>query len=310
MMRMNNQINKAHLFLTDRCNLRCPTCFVDASGRFENELSTQEWLKVIEELNEIGVKETHVEGGEPFLRKDLVEILSGYNHRSGALLATNATIDYRDDFKRLNDIMRLSISIESYNPKHHQVIKASNLDKVVRNLERFRDAGFYVNTNSVLTTITYRDLPEIAKRGVELGIPMARFAMFEIIGRGLSHQELKLSDEQYKEAIELYLQTAEKYEDKITLTLGLPAYAYGWLPQTLPDNVRISVGKEPNQFAITAEGTVYPCASHINSPKHRWGNVRDENIAEIVENKLKEYHPCSKGKCNINACCTIGLTTK
>lgn len=294
-------MNKVHLFVTDRCNLRCPTCFVAASNRFDNELTTQEWKEIIKELNEFQyITETHVEGGEPFLRKDLVEILADYKHKSGIVLATNGTVPYKLKYDELKEIKRLSFSIESYNQEHHQAIKNSDLGQVIKNLERFKSAEFYVNTNTVLTTLNYQDLPEIARRGVELGIPMARFALFEQVGRGLGHPELALSEEQYKETLRLYQKAMEDYRGRIILTLGLPVYA--WTLRKM-EEYNYSIGPNSSQFAITAEGSVYPCASLINSPEYKWGNVRDESLIEII--KKKKNHPCNQDKCDDNSCCLL-----
>lgn len=303
-------INKVHIFLTDKCNLKCPTCFVDANNRFENELSTQEWKNVINELNSVGVIETHVEGGEPFLRNDIAEILSRYKYLSDALIATNGTIKYNQTFYPLHNIKRLSISIESYTKEHQAAIKNNNLVEVINNLKEFRNNGFYINTNSVLNTSNYLDIEQIVSEDIKLEIPMARFAMFEIVGRALRNLQLKLNENQYKNAIDLYLDSAKKYGNKIIITLCLPAYAYKWLPNPLPDYINISVGKEPNQFAITAEGSVYPCASLINSPEHKWGNVKKNTLCEIIKNRINENHPCMSNSCDVSNCSTILLSTK
>ena len=83
---------QACLELTYRCNIRCEHCYIPhRSG--EGELSTDEWKRVIEQVTEAGCLFLLISGGEPFLRRDALEI---YLHakRNGLLvtLFTNGTM--------------------------------------------------------------------------------------------------------------------------------------------------------------------------------------------------------------------------
>ena len=60
---------------TNRCNLRCQHCYIDAEDRkFKDELTTEEAQRFIEDLAEMGVPVLLFSGGEPLLRKDLFEL--------------------------------------------------------------------------------------------------------------------------------------------------------------------------------------------------------------------------------------------
>lgn len=60
----------AVLELTLACNARCLHCGSDAGRPREHELSTNEWLRVVEELAELGCISVTLSGGEPLLRSD------------------------------------------------------------------------------------------------------------------------------------------------------------------------------------------------------------------------------------------------
>ncbi len=73
--------------LTHRCPLRCGYCSNPLELRkSEDELSTVEWLRVIEEAAELGVLQIHFSGGEPLVRNDLEQLVRG---ASGTGLYTN-----------------------------------------------------------------------------------------------------------------------------------------------------------------------------------------------------------------------------
>ena len=60
--------------LTRMCNLRCPHCYMEGGRKAENELTTEECLALITELDTLGTEMLILTGGEPLLRKDIFEI--------------------------------------------------------------------------------------------------------------------------------------------------------------------------------------------------------------------------------------------
>jgi len=75
---------------TYACNLRCPYCEASAGKAAENELTTEEVERLIDDLARSGAKRFLISGGEPLLRPDLVEIMKYAGHRHLKLgLVTN-----------------------------------------------------------------------------------------------------------------------------------------------------------------------------------------------------------------------------
>jgi len=65
-----------YLAITNRCNLRCKMCEVARNpSSEEDELSTEEIKDLIKQIKNIGVKHFILSGGEPFLRKDILDIV-------------------------------------------------------------------------------------------------------------------------------------------------------------------------------------------------------------------------------------------
>ena len=61
--------------LTYRCNFRCRHCYVPYSYRKKRELKTKELVTILDQLAKIGCFYLGFTGGEPFMRKDIMEIL-------------------------------------------------------------------------------------------------------------------------------------------------------------------------------------------------------------------------------------------
>jgi radical SAM protein with 4Fe4S-binding SPASM domain len=84
---------KVTFSLTETCNLACRHCYADCNktaGR--PELSTAEWLRLIDYLAANGVIQTYIEGGEPLHRPDIFRILRKAAGKMMTLLRTNGTL--------------------------------------------------------------------------------------------------------------------------------------------------------------------------------------------------------------------------
>src|ERR1700712_1471555 len=61
--------------LTYRCPLSCAYCSNPVNlTEYGDELTTAEWQRVLIEAQKLGVLQLHLSGGEPLLRRDLVEL--------------------------------------------------------------------------------------------------------------------------------------------------------------------------------------------------------------------------------------------
>src|SRR5438105_12036244 len=86
--------------LTYRCPLKCPYCSNPLElERYRRELDTAIWKRVLAEAAALGVVQVHFSGGEPLVRRDLVELveesarLGLYPHLStGGTLADERTL--------------------------------------------------------------------------------------------------------------------------------------------------------------------------------------------------------------------------
>jgi len=77
--------------ITQQCNLRCIHCYAHAkAGLQDNELSTEEGKRLIDDLSAMGAPVLLFSGGEPLMRKDLPELAS-YAIKRGmrAVISTN-----------------------------------------------------------------------------------------------------------------------------------------------------------------------------------------------------------------------------
>ena len=113
--------------ITYRCNSRCKTCNVwNLQKKIKNELSLEEWVKVIKSLGKSPFWIT-ISGGEPFLREDLAEIISAidyYNQPHIINIPTNGLLKIDkiiegllDDLKNETNLI-INFSVDGIKKEH------------------------------------------------------------------------------------------------------------------------------------------------------------------------------------------------
>lgn len=151
--------------LTDRCNLRCSYC-MPAEGLdwlpTEQTLSDDEVVRLITiGVERLGIREVRFTGGEPLLRRGLVDIVSR-THALGVetSLTTNA-LGLTRTAQALADagLDRINASIDSVRPETFATItRRDRLTDVVAGLEAAKAAGLGpIKLNAVLLRGTNED---------------------------------------------------------------------------------------------------------------------------------------------------------
>lgn len=144
--------------VTGRCNLRCPYCYANYDGRFENpppDLSGEEILDAVDELHELGMRWLTVLGGEPMLRDDIGRIIR-HAKAKGILveLVTNGHLVPR----KLEDVIPadfVCVSIEGDRERHDRARDmAGSYDTAVRALEALRGKGPLLRIHATLLRST------------------------------------------------------------------------------------------------------------------------------------------------------------
>ncbi|MBU2540515.1 MAG: radical SAM protein [Candidatus Omnitrophica bacterium] len=108
---------KAMFELTYRCNLKCRHCYV-CDGENRKELQTQEVFSILDQLAEAGCLNLGFTGGEPFLRKDIFDILRyAKNKGFNTVLLTNATLIEEADADRLKELGLNKIDVSFHTRK-------------------------------------------------------------------------------------------------------------------------------------------------------------------------------------------------
>ena len=113
--------------VTNKCNLNCRYCYRGATkNALANELTTDEGVKLLDDLRSVGTNFVILSGGEPLTRNDIFELATyGSNIGLRMLLASNGTLISKDTAKKIRKagIEVVAINLESIKPEIHDGLK-------------------------------------------------------------------------------------------------------------------------------------------------------------------------------------------
>ena len=142
--------------LTYACNLSCVHCLSSSGRRDPRELTTQECLAVVDELNALQVFYVNLGGGEPMLRRDFFEIVDySISRNVGVKFSTNGTYIDAAAAKRLAsmDYLDIQISVDGATADVNDLIRGEGAFAAARiAMDHLAEADFGAFKLSVVAT--------------------------------------------------------------------------------------------------------------------------------------------------------------
>ncbi|WP_407414372.1 GTP 3',8-cyclase MoaA [Methanobrevibacter sp.] len=163
--RFSRPIISLRITLTNRCNVNCVYCHHDGMVSSKQEMTSDELYTICKVAKSLGVKKIRLSGGEPLIRKDIVEVIRKI-----------ASLDFKDISMTTNG---------TYLEKYAQDLKDAGLDRVNVSLDTLNSETYEF--------ITKKDYLESAKAGilkaVEVGLYPVKINM--VIMKDINQNEIK-----------------------------------------------------------------------------------------------------------------------
>lgn len=267
--------------LTHRCPLACPYCSNPlALEPREGELSAAEWARVFGEAAALGVLQTHLSGGEPASRRDLIEIAASA-HNAG--LYTNLiTSGIGLDPTRLARLLavgldHVQISIQDIEPDSADRI-AGYRGAHVRKLalaQAVVAAGSALTINVVLHRANIARLTELVALAASLGAGRVEIAHAQYYGWALRNRAALMPTRAQVATAMTALDAARiEYRDRLVIDAVVPDY-YARRPKPCMG------GWGRRSLNVTPSGRVLPCHAAETIPGLVFWSVREHGLAEI-----------------------------
>jgi cyclic pyranopterin phosphate synthase len=298
-------ITYVRLSVTDRCNLRCRYCMAEKMSFLPRKdlLSFQEIEALSDILIDRGVRKLRLTGGEPLVRRGILDLVQSLGRRLGKgldelTLTTNGTrlgVAAAPLFS--SGVRRINVSLDSLDrERFHQITRGGRLDEVIEGIAAAKAAGLTIKINMV----ALRGLNEI---DIE---PMVHWCASH--GCDLTLIEtMPLGDVEHVR-IDRYLPldaVKEQLDQRFTL---VPSIARTGGPARYFEIVELGLRlgfitpltnnfcADCNRIRIAATGTVYGCLGHDQKVEVRelfrsegWCAV-ETALDQLLAGKPKRHH--------------------
>jgi len=257
--------------LTYACNLACVHCLSSSGRRDPRELSTEECLGVIDELQRMQVFYVNIGGGEPTIRRDFWEIVDyATSHDVGVKFSTNGSRITPEIAARLagSDYVDVQISLDGATAEVNDRVRGpGSYDTAMRAMGHLAEAGFRGFKLSVVVTRENVSQLDAFKAIADVHDAQLRITRLRPSGRGADvWDELHPTAAQQRE---LYDWLVARGEDVLTGDSFFHLAAYG---DPLPGLNLCGAGRVV--CLIDPIGDVYACPFAIHET-FLAGNVRE-----------------------------------
>jgi radical SAM protein with 4Fe4S-binding SPASM domain len=292
---------RVDMAITFRCQNSCVHCYAGGSHKTD-ELTTIQWKKVIDRLQQIGVFILTFTGGEPTLREDLPELLV-YAQNKGlvtGLITNGRKLSDKNYVRKLekSGLDFVQVTLESHKPNIHNVITGDKKSwkETITAIKNLIPTQIYTTTNTTLNQHNAKDFLDTIDFSKELGV--AAFGCNSLIYSGKAKEiakEFVLSLEDLKTIL-------PKIQDKAA-KLGLKFLWYTPTQYCKLDPVKLGLGIKACSAAminmcIGPNADVYPCQSYFESLgnilENEWKSIWNHPLAvkirnrEYIETKCKD----------------------
>jgi len=271
---MSRRIEYLRMSVTDRCDFRCVYCMAEDMTFLPRQqvLSLEEMQRLAALFVAHGVKKIRLTGGEPLVRRGIVELCAAISAIPGLrelVMTTNGS--QLDKFARpLADagVKRLNISLDSLDPaKFKAITRTGELQQVLTGIESARDAGFQrIKLNTVVMKgRNEEEVPALVDFAVDRGLDITFIEEMPLGDVGRSRGESFCSSDEVRGVI------AQRYEllDSTESTGGPARYVR---IDGHPDSRIGFISPHSHNFCascnrvrMTAEGRLLLCLGQENS---------------------------------------------
>jgi GTP 3',8-cyclase len=147
--RFNRRINYLRVSVTDRCNLRCVYCMPAEGIRLISHhevISYESIVEVVKEAVDLGIDKVRITGGEPLVRKGVVNLVAMLAKLEGIRdlgLTTNGILleEYAEGLAQAG-LHRINISLDTVDPvKYREITRGGDIQRVFAGIEAAKEFG-------------------------------------------------------------------------------------------------------------------------------------------------------------------------
>ncbi|MCG1025413.1 radical SAM protein [Dehalobacter sp.] len=177
------------------CNLRCAGCYARANGgcdagQAQEQLTAEDWQRVFREASDIGVSFVLIAGGEPLLRRDVIESAAKFDNIIFPIFTNGTMIDdnyltFFDQHRNLIPVLSIEGDAEQTDTRRGNGVSK----KIEQAIECFKKRGILFGVSITVTTENQNDVtePSFAETLRERGCGLVFYVEYVPVEKNTEH---------------------------------------------------------------------------------------------------------------------------
>lgn len=275
---------KIYMDFTYKCNLRCIHCLTSSGMKAKKEIDTDSMKKLLTEMNDAGIFEINVGGGEPLTRKDAVELLGFASDLEICIdLLTNGTLIDIDLANQLKDIKlrSIAISLDGATRETHDSIRGKgsykNVLKSIKILSSIKRHNLYLHMTLMRHNI--KELKAFVNLSEELSVDSFGISFVRYQGRAKTDENIMIKPDEYNQILNEAIEISKNTEKPFYIKTFLPGVDDEGSSRLYSG---FGCGAARVNCSLDASGNLVPCNFFNMTGKP--DNVFDKGLVNIWQN--------------------------
>ncbi|MEX2529546.1 MAG: methyltransferase domain-containing protein [Gemmatimonadota bacterium] len=272
--------------VNNACNLSCAHCLVASGPGMAPGIPLEQLVQIVDRACELGLERLYLTGGEPFVRRDLFDLLRHATQERGleTVVLTNGTVfkgRVREGLGSLDpERVRFQVSVDGARAETNDAVRGpGTFEAALEGAGRLAELGFQVSLTTVTTTHNLSELPELPTLARTVGARSQHLMWPHKRGRALSGGNgffprtpdlvaPVIATAAAAETAGIELDNLEVVKRRVN---GVPGVKYdlgngGW-----------------DSLCVFHDGKVYPTAALAGEPSLCCGDATREDLGDVLE---------------------------
>lgn len=289
--------------ITRACALNCIHCRAEAQKkRHPLELTTEEGLRFIDQVVEVGKPILILTGGDPLMRRDVYQLVEyAASHGLRVALSPSATkLVTRANLRRMKDagLHMVHVSLDGSRPEVHDAFRgfSGSYQRTVEILEDLQALSIPIQIGTTVNRRNLEDLPAIAGVVQESGITV--WSVFFLVPTGRGRESDMISPAEHEQVFEWLYQLSRQVPFHIRTTAA-QAYRRVVIQRTREAHPQPSgAAEEPVRWELTGAGYAFregraPVEKGVNDGNgfcfvDHLGNVCPSGFLQIAAGNVRQ----------------------
>lgn len=277
--------------VTMGCNMRCGHCGSSCAEALPDELTTEEALKLCDEIADLGLRWITLSGGEPLTRRDIGKLIQRLSSKGVSVnIITNGWLLTQEKAEELKQsgITTVAISIDGTQQIHDMIRRPGAFEHAANAFRILKGLGIKTGAVTTITNQNIGILRELKEDLIRIGVDTWQVQIGLPMGNLKEKPDWLIAPEQVNDILDFCYETATEGRIRI-----YPADCIGYYTKKEMEIKRISYQTDMvslwngcnagvRSFGILHDGKILGCTS-IRSKEYIEGNIREKRLRDIWE---------------------------